>query len=298
MRIHLLALVFAACSTTLAAQGVEWTTNGSFTGTLAPWVMGGAYSVNPGLEIGWDTTGMGASDSFGVNAGGQVTPPPYAPNWIEQPILVVQGLTYEFRCDASGARPNAPTVNNADIGTITIEVDNVQIAQHAFANYTVGQIKRAQIGARFTPTTTGTVNLRIYFERRYLGGASNPRMNIDNVSVRDAVGPTFWVQGNRMLGANVTYEVRGTPGALFATMAALALSPAPIPIPGVAGSYMLDLVGSVGLVIGTLDAGGANSIAWTVPNVPLLLQYPIYYQAGMFDTAPSIGYHFGIVASQ
>jgi len=76
------------------------------------------------------------------------------------------------------------------------------------------------------------------------------------------------------------------------------LTAAPIPNPGVAGSHMLDPVGSVGLVIGTLDASGANSMAWTVPSIPALLQYPTCYQAGMFDTAPSLGGHFGIIASQ
>ena len=243
MRIFLSVLVSASLTTALSAQ-TEWVTNGDFTGTLTPWTMGGAYSVNPGLETGWDTTGLGASDSFGVNAGGQVVPPPYAPNWIEQSILMIQGLTYEIRADASGARPGNPPLGNADIGTIWIEVDNVEVARHAFGNYpgntTPPPVKRAQLCGRFAPSTTGQVMVRIYFERAYLGGSVNPRMNIDNVSVKDVIGPTYCVVGNRQLGSSVSHTVTGAPGALFGTFAALSEFPAGFMFPGVFGTLFLD----------------------------------------------------------
>ena len=102
-RFALAALLASALS--LPAQGLEWVVNGDFTGALTPWVMGGGYSVNPGHEVGWDTTGMGASDSFGCQPGGQVTPAPYPANTIEQDLLIIQGLTYEFRCDARAPPP-------------------------------------------------------------------------------------------------------------------------------------------------------------------------------------------------
>jgi len=285
-----------------AAQGTEWVTNGSFTATLAPWVMGGAYSVNPGLETGWDTTGLGVSDSFGVNAGGQVTPPPYPPNTLEQQIIVVSALTYEFRCDASGSRPAAPTVGNADIGTIWVEVNNVEVARFAFGQYTStpapGEIKRTQICGRFTPNTSGPVTLRIFFQRQYLGGATNPRMNIDNVSVKDVVGPTFWINSNRKLGATVQCAVRGDASATYATFIAAGERNPGLPLPGISGLLMLDGTAQM-LTLGTLDATGAASSNLAVPNLPFLLTTPFWFQAGMYSgTTISLGYDFGVVFTQ
>lgn len=298
MRSKLFALaILAAAATCLPGQGTEWVTNGDFTGTLAPWVMGGAYSVNPGLESGWDTTGIGASDSFGVNAGGQVAPGPYPPNTLEQQILVIQGLTYEFRCDASGARPNS-TTNNADIGTLWVEVDDVEVARHAFGSFTSPQIKRAQLCGRFQPNTSGFVTLRIFFQRQFLGGAANPRMNIDNVSVRDTVGPTYWLRGNRMLGANITQEVRGAPFAFCGLFLAAAANPTGTQFPGVLGSCLLDLGSTVTLAFTVADANGVGSLPFSYPNDPRFLSTPLWFQGAEQTTQIAFGLQFGVVASQ
>jgi len=298
MRTLLSASALLALSLSLPAQGQEWVANGGFDGTLTPWLLGGAYSVNPGLEIGWDTTGMGASDSFGVNAGGQQTPSPYPPNTLEQDILVIQGLTYEFRCDASGARPAAPTVANADIGTIWVEVDNVEVARFAFGSYAVGQTKRAQIVGRFSPQTTGIVPLRIFFQRQFLGGAANPRMNIDNVSIKDVVGPTYWIQGNRPLNTTQSHQIRGEASALFGTFAALGESPIGLQFPGVTGLWLLDLGTSTTLAFGTTDASGVGSTTLAIPNNPLFLSTPLFFQAGTWGSQLSVGYQFGVVCTQ
>lgn len=298
MRNLLSASTLLALSLSLAAQNQEWVTNGGFDGTLTPWVLGGAYSVNPGLEIGWNTTGMGASDSFGVNAGGQTTPSPYPPNTLEQDILVIQGLTYEFRCDASGARPAAPTVGNADIGTIWVEVDNVEVARFAFGSYVVGQTKRAQIVGRFSPQTTGFVPLRIFFQRQFLGGAANPRMNIDNVSVKDVVGPTYWIQGNRPLGVTQSHQIRGEANALFATFTALGEFPTGAAFPGIGGLWFLDLGTTTTLAFGTTDNNGAGAASLAIPNNPLFLSTPLYYQAGTWASQLNFGYQFGVVCTQ
>jgi hypothetical protein len=300
---HLLAVAALLCGLSVPAQGTEWVANGSFTGTLAPWTMGGGYSVNPGLDATFDTTGMGVSDSFGCSAGGQVTPAPYPPNTIEQTILMIQGLTYEFRADAAGSRQNAPTVNNADIGTIWVEVDNVEVARHAFANYTNnglpgGEIKRAQIVGRFTPATTGNVTLRISFQRAYLANTGTPRVNLDNVSIRDVVGPTYWIRGNRKLGTNVTHELRGAPNALFGTFVALGENPTGAPFPGVSGLFHLDFATTVTLALGLTDANGEASYPVAIPNDPMFLSMPLYYQAGSWSTQIELGYHFGVVCTQ
>ncbi len=282
----------------LAAQN-EWVTNGDFTGTLAPWVMGGAYSVNPGLDSTYDTTGMGVSDSFGVNAGGQVTPPPYAPNWIEQTVLMIQGFTYEIRADVAGHRTSNPNVGNADIGTIWAEVDNVEVARFAFGAYTVGQTKRAQLCGRFTPTTTGNVTLRLYFQRAYLGGAANPRMNIDNVSIKDVVGPTYWISTNRRIGTNITFQVQGAPTASFATFISAGQMVPGVPFAGIGGLWHLDLLNTSMLVFGFLDANGAASQTLLLPNQAWLLTSPFYFQAATeLGGNINFGHHFGVVMTQ
>ena len=295
---HFLFAFAVTLGTSLApAQGTEWVTNGTFDVTLAPWVMGGGYSVNSGHEVGWDTTGMGASDSYGTQAGGQVTPAPYPPNWVEQQITVIQGLTYEFRCDASGARPINPGVGNADTGTVWVEVDNVEIARHAFGSYVIGFTRRAQLCGRFTPTTTGLVTLRINTQRTFLANSNTPRINIDNVSVKDVVGPTFWVAGNRKIGTTVTHKVRGSAGAVFATFAALAATPG-VPLPGIGGLFHLDPATTVTVSIGVLDLNGESDAPMGIPNDNLFVIYPIFYQAGSWDAAGiALGYHFGIVAT-
>ena len=300
---HLFAAALTALLSLTATAQNEWVTNGEFTTTMSPWVLGGAYSVNPGHEVGWDTTGRGASDCFGVNAGGQVTPSPYPPNTIEQQVLMIQGLTYEFRADASGSRQSNPTVNNADIGTIWVEVDNVVIARLAFGGYTNnglpgGEVKRAQICGRFTPATTGQVTLKIFFQRQYLGGAANPRMNLDNVSIRDVAGPTYWIQGNRKIGTTVTHQVRGTPNALFGTFVAAGENPTGTSFPGIGGLWFLDLATTTTLALGVMDGSGAGSFSRAIPADPVFLSTPLFYQAAEWTTAIQFGHYFGVVCTQ
>jgi hypothetical protein len=298
MRTLLLSLSLSGLLCTLPAQGTEWVTNGSFTGTLAPWTMGGAYSVNPGLDPSWDTTGMGVNDSYGVNAGGQVFAPPHAPNTIEQQIVMVQGLTYEFRADLSGARPAAPTVGNVHIGRVWVEVDSIEIARVDLGGYTPGEVKRAQIVGRHVGHTNGAVTLRIFFQRDYLAGSANPRMNLDNVSLRDVTGPTYWLDGNRHIGATVQQRVAGDPGSLFATFVSLGELPAGVPIPGIGGLLGIDPVVAVSIGAGLTDATGAGNLAMTVPNDPAFLTTPLYYQAVGVGTSLVLSLHFGCVFTQ
>lgn len=303
MQVVSLAAFSCLLALALPAQGTEWVTNGSFTGTLAPWVMGGGYSVNPGLETGWDTTGMAVSDSFGVQAGGQVTPAPYPPNTIEQAITVIQGLTYEIRADVSGNRTAAPTVNNADTGTIWAEVDNVEVARVALGNYANnglpgGSVKRTQLCGRFTPSTSGLVTLRISFQRAYLANTTTPRVNIDNVSVRDVYGPTYWISSNRKIGTTLVHEVRTEPNAFFGLFIAVAENPAGTPFAGVTTPWFLDLGTTTTLAFGTADTTGAGSANIAVPNDPAFLSTPLWYQPAALTTQIEFGYQFGVVCTQ
>ncbi|MCB9885108.1 MAG: hypothetical protein H6838_06420 [Planctomycetes bacterium] len=295
--VHLVLRGALLTATPLLAQGTEWVVNGSFTGSLASWTSGGGFSVNAGWEAGWDTTGQGASDSYGVNAGGQALPGPFAPNWIEQTIFVVQGLTYEFRCDVSGARPGNPTTANADIGSVFVEINSVLIGRHDFGPFNPGEIKRAQLAGVYVPAASGNVTLRVSTERQFVATATSPRINIDNVSLRDTVGPTFWIDGNRLLGSNVLSSVRGAPNVFFGSFAALGSS-AGVSFPGVAGLYTLDPATTVTLRFGVLDAAGRSDLPAAIPTSPLLLSVPIHYQAGMIAGTPSLGLEFAVVASQ
>lgn len=298
MRTLLHTLLLSSVATALSAQ-TEWVTNGSFTGTLAPWTMGGAYSVNPGLDPTWDTTGLGVSDSFGVNAGGQVTPPPYAPNTIEQQIVLVQGLTYEFRADLSGARPGAPTVGNVHIGRVWVEVDNIEIARVDLGGYSPGETKRAQVVGRFVGNVSGQVTLRIFFQRDFLGGAANPRMNLDNVSLKDVQGPTYWLAGNRRIGTTVQQRIAADPSILFATFVSLGEIPGGgVAVPGIVGLVSIDPLSAITLGSGLTDANGAASIPFSVPNDPAFLTTPLFYQAVGVSSTLAMSLHFGVVFTQ
>jgi hypothetical protein len=295
MRAIPLLLLVPFLASSLPAQGTEWLTNGSFTATLAPWVMGGGYSYNPGFE-NWDTTGLGASDGFGVSPGGQVAPAPYPQNTLEQQFLAVQGLTYEFRCDAISRSQN--TLTNVDGSTVWVEVNNVEVARFVFGQILAGQIKRTQICGRFMPNTTGQVTLRINFQRAYLCNGTTPRVNIDNVSVKDVAGPTFWINSSRKLGTTVVCAVRGDANAAYATFIAAAERNPGLPLPGISGLLMLDGTAQM-LTLSTLDAMGIGNSNLAVPNLPFLLTTPTWYQAGMLSgTAISLGYDFGIVYTQ
>lgn len=297
MRTLLSTALISTLATTLSAQ-TEWVTNGSFTGALAPWTLGGGYSVNAGLETTWDTTGMGVSDSFGTQSGGQTFPGPYSPNTIEQQVVIVQGLTYEFRADASGHRQAAPNVANAHIGRIWVEVDNVEIARVDLGDYTPIEIKRAQVVGRFVGQTTGTVTLRMFFQRDFLVDAGSPRMNLDNVSLRDVAGPTYWLDGNRKIGTTVDQRVAADPSTLFATFVALGEVPGGIPVPGIVGLVMIDPSTAVTLGAGVTTAAGVGTLPFAVPNDPVFTTTPLYYQAVGVGAVLSLSLHFGCVFTQ
>ncbi|MFO1053221.1 MAG: hypothetical protein U1F36_13495 [Planctomycetota bacterium] len=268
----------------LIAQSTEWVSNGDFTGTLAPWVMGGGYSTGAGLDSAWDTTGLGVSDSFGCSAGGQVVPPPYAPNNIEQQIFVIAGMTYEFRADVSGARPAAPTVGNADTGTVWATVNGIEVARFALGSYSSNppETKRVQLVGRFVPSVSGMVPLTIWFQRAYLSNTTTPRINIDNVSVKDTPGPTFWINSNRKLSTTVDFTVNGPANAPFASFLSIGRTPG-VTFPGMVGVWYLDFSTMTGTGSGVLDASGQFVLSLPIPLLASLVTVPLSYQAVAAD---------------
>jgi hypothetical protein len=246
---------------------------------------GGGPVYNPHLEV-WDTTGLGASDSFGTGFG--------SASYIEQQVSLVNGVTYEFRCDASSSRS---TLTQANLygGTLWVEVNNVQIAFHSFGSIVVGQIMRAQLCGRFSPNTTGQMNLRISIQGISAGPSTMPLVNIDNVSVKDVVGPTCWFNGNRRIGNNLAFVVRGDANAAYASFIALGIRQPGVPIPGVNGLLTLNST-AVTMALGTLDGTGTTTNVMAIPNYNSLLTRPLWFQAGMASGGTvSLGYDFGVV---
>jgi hypothetical protein len=289
MRILTPALLALLLSPTVSAQGPDVVVNGDFSAGLAPWVLGGGYSVNPGVESGVDVTGLGASDSFGCQAGGQVTPAPYPPNTIEQTVQVIAGLTYEFRMDAFGTRYNT-TTGNADTGTIWATLDGVEVARIAFGGWANPEQKRAQVCGRIVPLNSGNVQLVIFFQRAFLANTSTPRVNVDNVSLREVPGPTFCVRGNRRLGRNIDFVVEGAAGAPYAGFVASGLLPAGFPIFPFSGELWLDPTANlIQFIGGTLDANGIGSTTFAIPSEPALLVVPLSYQA-LATLPPTFGF--------
>ncbi len=280
MQLAKLLLVAALAAIPLSAQ--NFVTNGDFAAGLTGWTQGGGYCYSPLAET-WDTTGAGASLSFGCNPGGQVTPPPYPANTLEQTVTVAQGVPYEIRADLSTVKL-VHTSANADGGTIWAQVNGIEVARHAFGYYAYPKVYRAQLCGRFVPTTSGPVTLKIGFERAYLGTINTPRVNIDNISLQFASGATFCIRNNRQLGSTVNFEVQGAPQAPFAVFAA-AKSGGPLTIPGFAGTYLLDLATTSLIWSGTLSATGLATLPVQVPTDPYLTQAATHFQPVQLTSA-------------
>jgi len=272
-------------------------TNGEFTGTLAPWVLGGGYSLNPALDTTYATNGYTVSDSFGCGPGGLVTPAPYPANTIEQTITVVNGLTYELRCDVSSSRATS-TGTNSDAGTIYVEVNAIEVARVAFGSITINETKRAQLCARFQATTTGSVTLKFFFARTFLANSGTPRVNLDNVSVEDITGPVYCIKGNRKVNTSVPFTVDGEPSALYATFIAAGRLPSGLAVGGFNGLWYLDFASTNLFLNGSLDASGKASTSILIPNDPILLTVPLYHQAVTIGSTREFSSDFACVMTK
>lgn len=277
----------------MAQNDAELVTNGSFTGTLAPWTMGGGYSCTPGLDTTYATDGITVSDAFGAGPGGQVTPAPYPPNTIEQTINVVFGTTYELRADVSSSRATS-SGTNADAGRIWAQVNGVEVARITFGSIVINETKRAHLCGRFVAATTGPVQLVVFMERSFLCNAGTPRVNLDNVSVQDVTGPTYCISGNRKIGTTVSFAVSGEPNAVYATFIAGGMTGG-LPIPGFNGLFTLDLGTTTLFLVGALDGAGLGSVPVPIPNNTSLKNSPLFHQAVTVGTSNQIGLGFGCV---
>jgi hypothetical protein len=280
----LVLLASALATPTLAAQQ-NFVSNGDFANGTAGWTEGG-YSCLPGIET-FDTTGLGASQCYASNPGGQVTPPPYAPNWIEQPVIIVPGVAYEFTAEIAVDR--VPILGNADAGTVYVEVGGVEITRTTLGAFTAGLMQRARVCGRFTMTTGGPqVPLRINFHRTFLCNNDTPRTRIDDISLRFAFGPTFCLMGNRKLGQTRTVDVLGAtsePVVFFFSNNRLMNG---IQVPGVNGLWFLDPTRMFFFFTGTTSATGRFSFPLPLPNDASLLTAVLYVQGLQVSLAAQI----------
>lgn len=279
--------LLAAALVALPLSSQNFVSNGDFSNGTSGWTEGG-YSCNPGLES-FDTTGLGPSQCYASNPGGQMTPPPYQPNWIEQTVVIVPGIPYEFTADIAVHR--VPVVNNADAGTVWIEVGGVEVARTTLGGYTAPLLQRARVCSRFTVTNGGQVPLRINFHRTYLCNNDTPRLRIDNISLQLGLGPTFCLQGNRKLGATRTLAVHDAPGLPVVFFYAPGRLPQGIQVPGINGTWFLDPARLFFFFTGTTDAAGTFAFSLPLPNDPSLLTAVLYVQG--FHVSPSLQIDLG-----
>ena len=257
---------------------VNLVVNGDFEGgTSKNWKMTG-YTL--GAQVSkFDTAGIGSTLCFNNRPGGQTTPPPYAPNAMEQDILQIQSVEYLFTCDLAIFRSVA--VGNADAGTIEVFVNGVSIRKKAFGSYASGTTMRERLCVRYTPQSTGLKTLKITFHRRYLSGQTSPTPTsyIDNISVIQSPNqPILCTLGERKLGGNLDLKVLGTANANFLVMVAVSRLKTGVPIPGFGGLWYL---GSPLLEFLRNNTGstGKYKLLLPIPNLPSLSGVPIHWQA-------------------
>ena len=301
LRPTLHAVLFMFLGFEASAQiGAEQLTNGTFTGNLSGWTLGGGFSVNPGLDTVTDTTGRGVSDCFGCNPGGQSGSAPFPANTIAQSVPLLAGSVYEFRCDVSSSRVNAASLN-IDAGTIFAEIDGVEIDRISFGSIAVGETKRAQLGGRFLPQTSGAKVVKISMQRSVLASATTPHVTLDNVSLRIVKMLSIFEHGNRKLGSAVTFDVVASPNFPFAVFLAAGEDVAGIAISGFSNLLHLDLATLTFLFSGTTGSNGLASVPLTLPNNSILLTSPLFFQAAQVPPNTilhALSLHFGTVATR
>jgi len=266
MRTSIPSILFSALVLPLAAAGLSaqnLVTNGDFEGGASTagvpngWTAGG-FTVAP-MVSKFDTTGGGASNSYNHHPGGKTTPRPYPVNWIEQDVLIIQGVTYEFRADISSAAGSG----NADGGTVAVLVDGVASGNHRFGGISSNTTERTRLCLQIVPKTTGKKKLRITFHRNYTTHTGTPTVHIDNVFFGLTQGLTVCFPGERKAGSTMRVSALGTAGNRFGIFVSVK-NTTPYPIGSWTGQWALANP-FLPLVIANLDTTGRWSLSATAP---------------------------------
>lgn len=298
------SLAFALSLLTSAIGAQNFVTNGDFSAGLTGWTLGGGYSTNPTVE-NFDVSGLGVSACFACSPGGQVTPPPYAPNTLEQTITFIPVVEYELSADICTKNENVSTSANVDAGRIAVEIGGLNVGNYNFqvgasgssGNITGQWVWRAKLGLRVSTATGGALPLTFKFERSYLSNATTPRVRMTNIQLRVAQSqPTITFGDNFRMNRTLAFQVKGTANANYAIFAAPNLSTGPIQIPGINGSLWLNPGTVIYFLGGTLDASGFASTGLLVPFDPNLAAAPTYFQAiQVAGSSAALGFHHYIV---
>ncbi len=274
-------LATACCVSPLAAQA-NLVNNGSFGRGLTGWSMSGG-GVDAKVET-FDTTGLGASSSFGVNAGKGATGP-------NPPLILAQSVTVtraasELYMDLS---LDAPAANN-DAGTIVVKLGGTEVARKSWGKVPQRVQARDILCVRFVPKLAGRQTLAIEFQRQFQAARGRtPRLWIDNVSLFRTPGPTFCWRGHRRPGQFTLIEVLGVPQTAFGVLVAARPIRA-TPIQGFDGVLRLDPATVVVFFSAPLDQRGKFRQQLRIPNqLGGLVGVSLFYQPIAFTARPAFG---------
>lgn len=115
------------------------------------------------------------------------------------------------------------------------------------------------------------------------------------IGFRFADLPTFTLRGPRggtssrvfAIGGNFDATLNGQPFGVFGSLIAFGWNAAPVSIPGIGGSVMVDLLTTTAYASGTLDPSGVATTNWTIPNDPTLVGTLVVFQG--ISTSSTLG---------
>jgi len=277
MRSTLLACVaIATFSAPVLCQ--ELIQNGDFSSQLTGWTGSG-----PGQLIGtngltsYDVNAQGSNACFGMRPGGNSYNPPHAPYKLTTSVQpMITSLYYEVNLDVAVTTPNA----NAQGGIIEVWIAGKKVAE--WTRF-VGSIKagsyRDRLCGRFQYTgPAGKQTVEFHIARpRYIWSSRTPVFYIDNISLQRTNDPVVCWVGERAIGTSMTIAIHGEASAAVALFIA-GKNINPISIPGITGSWELDLASFAFLMSGALNTSGTLSASVPIPNVSALAGKPLWWQ--------------------
>lgn len=103
--------------------------------------------------------------------------------------------------------------------------------------------------------------------------------------------PTFTLTGPRggatskvfPVGGSFDSTLHGQPFALFGSLISFGWAPAPVTVPSIGGSLLLDILSTTAYASGALGATGVATTAWAIPNNAALVGTQVVFQGLSID---------------
>ena len=262
--------------------------NGDFSSpVLAPWTASG-YAANARVEK-YDVSGVGANAAYGCEPGGASGRPPFPPHVLQQAGVIAVPIEHELSLDiAAKLSLLSVTATRADGDGLSWTAEDRE--RHLPRSSARAPSARGSVRAS-SPAQAGTQTLRIEIDYQGLVRPNmSPRVWVDNVQLLRATRPSFSMRGERRLGTKIEFWLEGTPSSAFVLFLAGAPAPTPLAIPGILGTFELDLLTTLPLLSGALDAQGAFAQSFAIPQVSGFAGLPLRWQALEFGKqTPSLG---------